>query len=114
MDIENITLEDNSFDGVWAVTSLLHFPKSKFGGLLARIKRLLKEEGIFFISMKEGNSEGFIESGKYPGAKRFFALYSDEELRGELARHFDIIKSYREQNGEAIFLSYLCRVSRDI
>ena len=109
MDIENLTFADNSFDGIWAVTSLLHFPKSSLDGLLVKIKRVLREEGLFFISMKEGASEGFVKSNKYPGAKRFFALYHDGELRAALTKHFDIIDSYKEKLGNAVFLGYFCK-----
>jgi ubiquinone/menaquinone biosynthesis C-methylase UbiE len=109
MDIENMTFADNSFDGVWAVTSLLHFPKSSLDGLLVKVKRVLRQEGLFFISMKEGASEGFLRSAKYPGAKRFFALYHNSELRAALTKHFYIIDSYKEKLGDAFFLGYFCR-----
>jgi len=61
--------------------------------------------------MKEGDFEGWIESDKYSGSKRFFALYSDEELRNVLTLNFDIIHNSRVPLGDATFLNYLCKKS---
>jgi len=58
MDIEDLKLEDNSFDGVWAHTSLLHVPKAKLKNVLEKISGILKKDGMFFSAVKEGDSEG--------------------------------------------------------
>ena len=108
-DLENLPFEDFIFDGVWAYTSLLHMPKSKLNPVLGKIRNILKQEGVFYLGMKEGDFEGWIESDKYPGSKRFFALYSDKELRKTLTLNFDIMHTSRVPLGDAIFLNYLCR-----
>ena len=109
MDIENLQFEKNSFDGIWAYTSLLHVPKQNFSAILEKIASILKERCIFCIGMKEGNFEGFLESEKYPDGKRFFSLYKDDELREKLSKYFDILHASKVSLRNATFLNYLCK-----
>ncbi|MBI2508356.1 class I SAM-dependent methyltransferase [Candidatus Woesearchaeota archaeon] len=108
-DLENLCFKDNSFNGVWAYTSLLHSPKEKFNYNLSQVIRSLKSGGVFYLGMKEGNFEGFLESDKYPGIKRFFSLYRDEELSEILSQYFEIFHKSRVKLEKATFLNYLCR-----
>ena len=40
MDMYALAFADGSFDGFWAVTSLLHLPKSRVGAALGEIRRV--------------------------------------------------------------------------
>lgn len=64
---------DKVFQGVWACASLLHIPKKELSGVLSKISQALKPEGIFYMSVKKGDFEGFRK-------ERFFADYSEAEL----------------------------------
>lgn len=108
-DLENLPFAPATFDGVWAHTSLLHMPKKNLPPVLGKIRQILRDDGIFHCSMKEGDFEGWKKSEKYGDSERFFSLYSDDELRSVLTPHFDIVRSARESFGYAIFLNYLCR-----
>lgn len=108
-DLEELNFGAETFDGVWAYTSLLHMPKQKLPTTLANISRILKPKGIFYMGMKKGDFEGLLESDKYPGCKRFFSLYSDSELRGALEPHFEIFHTSVVSLGDATFLNYLTR-----
>lgn len=108
-DIERLPFKDSSFDGVWAYTSLLHISKEKFHLVLEKIKRILKQNGIFYMGMKEGNFEGWIESEKYNKSKRFFSLYGDSELENILLNYFTILYKSKIKLGESTFLNYLCK-----
>lgn len=108
-DLEHLPFTDSAFDGVWAYTSLLHIPKVDLPLVLKNIKSILTSQGIFCISMKEGDFEGEVTSDKYPGVKRFFALYNDEELR-KLLEDWQIFHHSRKAVGNARFLNYLCMV----
>ncbi len=115
MDFEHLTFPDASFDGVWAYTALLHLPKSRLDAVLERICCLLKAGGIFFIGMKEGTSEGWQENSRYPGHKRYFALYTEEELKGRLSKYFTIIHTSRvEVNEIHKYINALCTVKKDL
>lgn len=108
MDFENLEFPENSFDGIWACTSLLHIPKENLGKILKQISQIMKPQGIFFLGMKQGNGECFNIQDRYPGTKRWFSLYTNEELRKYLEPHFKI-KFYfgTTINGKQTFLNYL-------
>lgn len=109
MDLENIEFDDFSFDGVWAYTSLLHVPKNKISSVLKRIKSLLKNDGIFYLGMKEGNFEGFKEDERYPNTRRFSTFFTDEEIRKLLTEDFELLHTSKVEIGGKIYLNYLCR-----
>ena len=108
MDIENILFNNGSFDWVWAYTSLLHITKEQFPVALKKISDILNDNGIFYLGMKEGDSEGWLASDKYGNENRFFALYRDNELKTLLSQFFIVIHSSQVKIGEAHFLNYLC------
>jgi len=91
MDIESMNFEGNSFDGIWAYTSLIHVPKKKMKNVLRKIYEILKPDGIFFIGMTEGSFEGMEEDEKYSGEKRFKVYYTEKELLKILSGYFTIL-----------------------
>jgi len=76
MDIEF----KNEFDGIWACASLLHIPKSEIDGVLLRLIRALKINGILYASFKYGNDEA-IKKG------RLFSNYDEESFGLLLKNH---------------------------
>lgn len=81
MDIEDLHFAPNSFDGIWAACSLGHVPKDKLPEVLKKIHTLLKENGHFYIALKEGASEELIEDTRYSDhPKKFWAFYKENEL----------------------------------
>jgi SAM-dependent methyltransferase len=54
-----------AYDGVWASACLLHVPRDELGGILARIHRALKSDGVFYASYKIGESDGRDSLGRY-------------------------------------------------
>lgn len=80
MDMRELAFEDGEFDSVYAMNSLLHVPKADIGTVLAEVHRVLKPGGLFFWGVYGGeSSEGTWEQDSYE-PKRFFAMYTDEEL----------------------------------
>jgi SAM-dependent methyltransferase len=53
------------YDGVWASACLLHAPRDELGGILARIHRALKPDGVFYASFKVGEGDGRDSLGRY-------------------------------------------------
>ena len=88
---------------------MLHLPKTNLNPVLTKINLLLKPQGIFYIGMKEGTFEGFVENPKYPGQKRYFAHYTAEELETELRKQFQIKNFSRTITESNTFINYLCR-----
>lgn len=69
----------NCFDAVWANASLLHVEKSKMHGILEKISKALKNNGILYSSFKYGTTERE-EDGKH------YSDYTEKDIE-------DIIKN---------------------
>ena len=72
-------IEKETFDGIWAYTSLLHVPKSEIEKPLLEIRRVLKNDGIFGLGMIEGKTEGYRESSGV-NMPRWFSFYEKPEI----------------------------------
>lgn len=64
---------NEEFDGVWACASLLHVSAKELPSILIKIRESLKKEGVFYISVKEGEGSA-VEDG------RFFQYYSPSQF----------------------------------
>ena len=65
---------DGAFDGVWACGAFVHIPKAEMPDILARVAKALTEDGVFYLSRRLGDFEGF-------QGERYFSFYSEKELR---------------------------------
>ncbi|HEY9529432.1 MAG TPA: class I SAM-dependent methyltransferase [Anaerolineales bacterium] len=91
MDMADIQFPANSFDAVYSMNSLLHLPKAEFPLVLRAVDRLLKPDGVVFIGIYGGlDHEGVWENDSYE-PKRFFSFFTEEHLKQEITRVFDII-----------------------
>ncbi len=77
-DLLNTHLPSNSYDGIFACASLLHIKKADVPRALLEFKRLLKQNGKLFISVKEGKGERIIQK---KDRKRFFNFFQTDELK---------------------------------
>lgn len=80
MDLLNIEFDPNSFDGVWASASLLHVQKSQIKKVLVSIKKILKPNGVFYLSLKSGDGEAVINDDRYGGVTKFYSFYNQDEV----------------------------------
>jgi len=90
-DFNSLPFESQSFDGVWAYTSLLHVPKANVDQSLSEINRVLKVGGTFGIGLIEGDGELYRKSSgvKLP---RWFSFYKKQEVEDLLKKHgFEIV-----------------------
>lgn len=78
-DFLKLPFADESFDGVWSYTSLLHIKKNKINDAVKESRRVLKKDGVFGLGMIEGEDELYRESSgvRQP---RWFAFYTKDEL----------------------------------
>lgn len=105
MDIENIEFEDSSFDGIWAVTSLLHVPQSKIPGVVKNLNRILKDKGILYVCVKEGKNEKMVRD-ESADTERFFSFWSKEEMKTFFKDFFLLVDGgIVEANGK-VYLQY--------
>ncbi|GKX31782.1 hypothetical protein SH1V18_42620 [Vallitalea longa] len=110
MDFYNLDIEDNQFDYVWSMNTLLHVPKKDIRIVLKEVKRILNDGGIFYLGMYGGKcEEGIYEQDIYE-PKRFFASYTKDELLDIVGYYFKV-EEYNEvlRKGDRDFLSCILR-----
>ena len=71
---ENISLENNCFNGIWCMSSLLHVEKENMLNVFLKLYNSLKSEGYFYCSFKM-REEDFSEDG------RSFSCYTEKSFR---------------------------------
>lgn len=95
MDMTDIDLPYHSFDAVYSMNSLLHLAKDEFSEVLLRIYSLLRPDGLFYLGMYGGyDFAGVWEKDAYT-PKRFFSFFTDEQLKQETSKVFDIVSFNR-------------------
>lgn len=81
MAIENMDFPSESFDGIWTNCSLVHIPKTSITSVLQNIYKLLKSNGVLYLSVKKGKGERLKKelcyNENYP---QFWAYYSKSEI----------------------------------
>jgi ubiquinone/menaquinone biosynthesis C-methylase UbiE len=81
MDMRKLKFPDESFDGIWSNFTLLHVPAREIPTVLNECFRVLKPNGIFFVSVGVGiDQEGVEEEWLKKGEKMFFNSMSKESL----------------------------------
>ncbi len=84
-DIGEIPFEDLAFDGVYARASLLHISKEDLDEVLKNIHKILKENGVLYVAVKEGEGEREVDEERYgQSIRRFYSFFNDEEMRKHL------------------------------
>lgn len=76
MDFLHLDFPSEAFDGFWAAASLLHIPKQDLPRVLGGIRRITKQGGIGFVSVKKksGFEEGVIHQDRNGGGRSLLCL----------------------------------------
>ncbi len=109
MDMLHLALPDRSVAGVWCNAALLHLQKEMAPHALAEFRRVLIAEGVLFLAVQEGSSEGY-EPVTYVNEplERFFARYQREEMEGMLQQSgFKIMEQSRNKPAVRTWLYFL-------
>ena len=85
-DFRELPFASQSFDGIWAVASIIHIPTTEVGYVLDEFKRILKPGGYVYISVIQGKGDEQIESLKgvddiFNRGWRYFVYYRQEEIK---------------------------------
>lgn len=108
-DFNKMPFERESFDGVWAYTSLLHVHKADIDDSFDEIDRVLRTNGIFGLGMIEGDNEGYRESAGV-NKPRWFSYYSEDAIRMLLEKHgFEILYFSKFQVRTRNYLNFIGR-----
>lgn len=99
---------DAVFDGVWAAACLQHVPRAQISGVLRRLVRALKADGILFVSIWRGRGEGLQPDG------RFVSRYSAREIRGYLTAtgEMRVLKMWRSRSWSEPTVQWLSVLAR--
>ena len=86
-------------DGIWASASLLHLQRDDMLPTLQEFWRVLKPNGVLYISVKQGEGEDWVRTEKYGhDLPRFFTFWQPETLDPLLqTAAFHIIDGFEEQ-----------------
>lgn len=110
MDFNNLTKLNKRFDAVWAMNCLLHVEKANLGLVLKEIDSVLNPSGLFFMGVYGGEDKEGIWEDDFYTPKRFFAFYTDENIKKAVEGYFDIVSFERiETGGNNYFQSIIMR-----
>src|SRR3989344_3352609 len=80
-DVMNLDFKEDSFDGFWASAILLHIPRRSVLQVLEQLHKVVRPDGVGFISVKEGDVEAFLL-----GDGRFFSFFGEGEFKRFLSK----------------------------
>lgn len=98
---------DEEFHAIWTSASLLHIPSKELGEVLSKLKKALKPNGIWYLSFKYGDFEG------YEG-DRYFTFLNESSLKHlvEQVGGLEILGLWQDEShdqGDQIWLRALLR-----
>jgi SAM-dependent methyltransferase len=98
MNIAKLKFKLNSFDSIWASASLIHIKKEDFAIVLEKLRRILKQDGIFYFSLKEGAGEEDTIDSRYGGVIKFHSYFNKKEIEEYLLNTgFKILDIYKRE-----------------
>jgi ubiquinone/menaquinone biosynthesis C-methylase UbiE len=104
---DKLPFEDESFDGAWSYTALLHVPKNSIHTPLGEISRVLKLSGKFALGLIEGDTEGYKESSEI-GMPRWFSFYQKDEIENVCKEHgFEPVYFEKFKPGSKNYLNFI-------
>ena len=109
LDMEKMNFSDSSFDGIWAVASLLHLKKGNISNVISSFSKILRENGVLFIVVKEGIGEDFQVDTQNKSTRRYFSYWQEKELLDVLEKHFELIEFWKDKPRDVTFLQFFLR-----
>lgn len=98
-DIISYDLPKNKYKGIWSRDMLHHIPEEHLPDVFKKISDSLVENGVLYVIVREGQGEIYEkEKKKYSEMKRFYHLFSVEELEARAkAAGLSVVKIDHEQ-----------------
>lgn len=85
-DILNTGFKNETFDGIWCHVVLIHLEKEDIPSVLKEFYRILKKDGIGYISVKEGKGEGYKSEEMSENKQRFYSWFTKKEIKDYLTK----------------------------
>lgn len=110
MDMKELKFDDKSFDAVWCCASLSHLEKKDLPKALSEFSRVLKEKGVLYVSVEEGEGGDVVQDKSTSNAPRYFVYYNKIELENSLKEAgFEILHSYSDEGADCNWLNVFCK-----
>jgi SAM-dependent methyltransferase len=93
MDLTRMRFADNSFDGVLALYSIIHVPRTYRESIFKNINRITKPDGIVLLSVGGSDLEDFIDDNWMNWGPKLYWSHFDKDTNLRLVERagFDII-----------------------
>lgn len=109
-DMLALPFSDESFEGAWSYTTILHVPKAEVPKAFSEIARVLKPRGVFGLGLIEGDTEFYRDSSRSVSLPRWFSFYQKEEIEDLLEKHgFSIVYFEQFKPGSKNYLNFISR-----
>lgn len=86
MDMRDLDFDNELFDGIWCCSAFLHIQKRQALSTLKGFNRILRTNGLIFLSLKLGNGYEWKIEGNISTHKRYFSYYTIEEITELLSK----------------------------
>lgn len=86
MDMKEMKFK-SEFDGIWCMSAFSDLEKKDADSVVKNFTNVLKNNGVLYISAREGEGEKVIEKGFFNDLPRFYAFYSQKELEELLIKN---------------------------
>lgn len=97
------------YDGIWANAVLLHLERAQFGDVVRRARRAVVNGGVFGVSLKEGDGEGW--TTRKLEAPRYFTYWREAEVRRVLADAGWTVELFEQSGGSEEWLMFIARTA---
>ena len=87
------------------------YTEKNVAGVLQEAKRITKNGGVGFISVKEKNGmdEGMIDENKYGGISRYFSFYTQDAFKNLLEQNgFSVVRMSTHTEDDERKTNWLC------
>lgn len=106
-DFRHLELQEETLDGVWAYSSLIHVSFAEAKEIISQIFQVLKPGGLLFLGLIEGsgNEERKIGNSRYT---RYFEYYDDKKLKDLFTNSgFNLLQQNKFKPGNHIYRNIL-------
>ena len=109
-DIRETGFKDGMFRGVWCCATLFHLPKKEAANAIKEFNRILKDNGVLYLSLREGDKDGFVDYKKLNKEPVYMAKYLKEEAEEMLKQNgFRIDESFTENIDGKVWINIFAR-----
>ncbi|RMF55463.1 class I SAM-dependent methyltransferase [Candidatus Woesearchaeota archaeon] len=111
MDIEaKLGFADESVDGIWCCDSLTHVQKKNIQKVIKEFYRVLKKDGVLFVSVREGEYDNLKIMNELGMEKVHVSEFTQPEIESLLLNsEFELLATQFESSQQATWINVFAR-----